>query len=262
MAAADVNQTRNQNRVARMSGNIIRLNDGWRMNDGHRMDEPPAAITPTLPTVPPKKKSKTMDYVPRPRDQRYRWWQNISTNITAEAVKFGAPSGDATAVKAQADGVTGKMDATDAAQEATDAARVSERDTEALALQTVRAKVKNWKTLSGWAASGSEQVLQLSGAGAAFDPAGYKTSLKTSNVPGGIRVDFTKKGAAAVNIYMRRNGASGWTKIGMDTETPYLDSTPLAQTGVPEVREYMGRGVLHDEEIGQNSDVVSATFAG
>ena len=171
-------------------------------------------------------------------------------------------AGEATATKLAVDGVITKMDATDTAQETTDAARQSEYDTEAAAQQILRAKVRNWKTLTGWAASGSEQVLQLSGAGPSFDPASYKTTLKTSKVPGGVRVDFTKKGATAVNIYMRVRGQANWRHIGMDTETPYTDTTPLAQPNVPETREYMGRGVLHDEEIGQDSDVVTGTFAG
>jgi len=31
---------------------------------------------------------------------------------------------------------------------------------------------------------------------------------------------------------------------------------------VPEVREYMARGILDDVEIGLESDIVTATFAG
>ena len=204
----------------------------------------------------------SVDYIPRQRDQRYRWYKNISTNIVAEAVKFGGPPADATGVKAAVDSVTTKMDATDAAQATTDAARQQESDTEAGVLQLLRAKVRNWKTLPGWAASGSEQILQLAGTGSGFDPASYQTSLKTSPVPGGVRVDFTKKGATAVNIYMRVRGAANWNHIGMDTETPYIDSTPSAAPGKPEVREYMGRGLLHDEEIGLDSDVVTGTFTG
>ena len=186
------------------------------------------------------------DFVPGKRDQRYRWYKNLSGTVVAEAV----------------DGVTTKMDATDTAQEITDAARILEQQTEDAALQVLRAKVKNWKTLSGWSASGSEQVLQLSGSGSTLDPASYKTSLKAALVPGGVSVGFTKKGVTAVNVYSRLSGSAGWQKIGMSTEAPFIDHTPLKQTGVPEKREYMGRGLLHDEEIGQDSDTVGITFAG
>lgn len=202
------------------------------------------------------------DFVPTKRDSRYQWYLNLSTKITAEAVKFGVEAAEATAVKALADGVMAKMNDTNDAVSAVDGARGIERTTEAAALAEIRAKVRNWKTLPGWAASGSEAVLQLRGNGSAFDPLTYKTVLKVQLAPGGVRVDFTKKGADGVFIYMRVRGSAEWRKIGMDTEAPYLDTTPLAQPGVAEVREYMARGFLHDAEIGQDSDVVSITFAG
>ena len=47
-----------------------------------------------------------------------------------------------------------------------------------------------------------------------------------------------------------------------DTHSPYDDHTPLAVPGVAEVREYQAFGVLHDQQIGQPSDIVSVTFGG
>lgn len=240
---------------------IIRLDEGWRFDEGHFMDQPSSGIVAVTPPV-RHKKGKVMDYVPDKRDTRYQWYLNLSNNVVAEAVKFGGAPADATAMKALVDGVIAKMDATAAAQDAVDGARLIERNTETAALAELRTKVRNWKTLSGWAASGSEAVLQLRSSGPAFDPLAYKTVLKVQLVPGGVRVDFTKKGVDGVIIYMRVRGSATWRKIGMDTEAPYIDSTPLASPGVAEVREYMARGFLHDEEIGQDSDVVSITFAG
>ncbi len=149
-----------------MPNDVIRLDDGWTFDSGQKMDEPPV-VTPPVPPPVQRKKGKIMgtDFIPGKRAQRYRFYKNISTNVVAEAVKFGAPAADATAVKAAVDGVTTRMDATDTAQAATEAARQLEGDTEAAALQLLRAKVRNWKTLAGWAASGSEQILQLSGTG-------------------------------------------------------------------------------------------------
>ncbi len=43
---------------------------------------------------------------------------------------------------------------------------------------------------------------------------------------------------------------------------PYVDTAPLAVANVPEVREYMGRGVINDVEIGLDSDIASLTFGG
>ena len=135
-------------------------------------------------------------------------------------------------------------------------------NSEAATLAQIRAKVRNWKTLTNYPTSGSEAVLQLRGTDAAFDPATYQPVIKVSVVPGGVQVGFTKKGVDGVAIYMRLRGAVNWHKIGMDTESPFTDTTPLAAAGVAEVREYMGRGVLHDAEIGLDSDIMSITFAG
>jgi hypothetical protein len=246
-----------------MAGNVIRMNEGWRMNEGHRMDEPPV-VTPVVPPPVHRKRGNTMveDYVPNKRGDRYNWYQNLSDNVVAEAVKMGAPPADATAIKAVADGIIAKFQATTTAQGAVDAARLIEGNTEAAGLPQIRARIKNWKTLPGYANSGSEGVLQLRGSAAAIDPLSHKSVIKLHLVPGGVRVDFTKKGVTAVNIYMRVSGTGDFNKIGMDTESPYTDTTPLAQPGKPEVREYMVQGLLHDEEIGMPSAVERITFAG
>ena len=67
-----------------------------------------------------------MDFMPPKRSDRYLWYKNLSTNVVAEAVKFGGVPADATAMKAQADAVIAKMDATEAAAGVLAAARETE----------------------------------------------------------------------------------------------------------------------------------------
>ena len=117
----------------------------------------------------------------------------------------------------------------------------------------LRAKVCNWKTLPNYPASGSEAVLQLKGSEVPFDPGSYKPLLSASLASGGIRLDFPK-GVDAVAIYMRLRGTIHWTHIGTHSLSPHLDTTPLTVADVAEAREYMGRGVLHDQEIGLDND--------
>ena len=197
----------------------------------------------------------TLDYVPKKRNDRYIWYKTISSNVVAEAVKFGGQAGDATAVKTALDGVVARMDDTNTAQDAVDAARTLETNAEKAALALVRAKVGCWKKLSGWAASGSAEVLEVVGSSTTLDPASYQTSLTVSLVPGGVKLAFTKKGVEGVVIYSR-------LKAGSCNHSPFIDHTPLAQAGVPEQREYMARGMIKDAEIGQDSDAVIVTFAG
>jgi len=60
----------------------------------------------------------------------------------------------------------------------------------------------------------------------------------------------------------RLRGVPLWERIAFEHHAPHFDTRPLAQSNVPEVREYMARGVVNDEEIGVDSDIVSITFAG
>ncbi len=245
-----------------MPGTVIEMDAGWRMDEGLSMDQPAPSPVPAVVPVVHHRKGKAMDYIPVKRDPRYLWYQNLSDNVVAEAVKMGVAPADAAATKAIADGIIAKFDATNAAQTAVDAARLQERNTEIAGQAQIRAKVRNWKTLTGYPASGSEAVLQLRGTDSPFDPASYKPVIKVKAVPGGVQVAFTKKGVDGLAIYMRVAGETLWRKVGMDTESPFTDTTPLAVEGAPENREYMARGVLHDEELTTDSDAASVTFGG
>jgi hypothetical protein len=196
------------------------------------------------------------------RNDRYKWYQNLSGNVVAEAVKFGGQAADALAVKALADTLIANHGATNTAQRALDGIRLVENNTEAAHQALIRAYVRNWKTLPAYPASGSEAVLHLKGVVVPFNPLTYQTVIKVSLVPGGVRVSFIKNGADGVDFYMRVVGTANWRKVGMATESPFTDITPLAVAGVPEQREYMARGFQHDVEIGVDSATVSIIFAG
>ena len=249
-------------KATHMPGTVIEMDAGWRMDEGLAMDQPAPSPVPAVVPVVHHRKGKTMDYIPYKRDPRYLWYVNLSDNVVAEAVKMGVAPADATAIKAVADGIIAKYDATNDAQKAVDAARLLEAGTEAAGLAQIRAKVRNWKTLTNYPTSGSEAVLQLKGTDSPFDPVSYKPVIKVKTVPGGVQVAFTKKGVDGLAIYMRTAAAPTWRKVGMDTESPFTDTTPLAAAGVPENREYMARGVLHDEELNTASDTANVTFAG
>lgn len=204
-----------------------------------------------------------MDMVPKKRNDRYLWYKNISENLVTEAPKFGLAAADATAAKANVDALLAAMEATTAAQLTLDGARSTERTVETSRLATLRLNIRNWKSQPGFAASGSEGVLRLKGSAVAdFDPSTYKPMIKVSIEAGRVKVDFEKKGVDGLAIYRRLRGQTAWQRIGTDTEPPYFDTGALAQPNVPEVREYMARGLMADEEVGQDSDIVSITYAG
>jgi hypothetical protein len=46
------------------------------------------------------------------------------------------------------------------------------------------------------------------------------------------------------------------------TRSVYDDMRPLAQAGVPEIREYMAQGYIGDRQVGQQSDPKVVVYAG
>lgn len=247
-----------------MANGIIRYDEGWRYDEGHHYDQPPNVSFPGAPAVvtQTKKGTKPMDMIPRKRAERRAWYANISANIVAEAVKMGVAPADGTAAKALVDEIIAKMDGTDAAESALAGARNQERTTEKTNQGTLRAYIRNWKTLPQYPGSGSEGVLRLKGEEEEFDAENYKPVITVEIVGGQITIGFLKKGVDALAIYCRPRGTTQWTRIGIDTESPFLDSKPVAAPGTPEVREYMARGMLGDVEIGLDSDIVPLAVPG
>jgi hypothetical protein len=89
-----------------------------------------------------------------------------------------------------------------------------------------------------------------------------KAVAKAEVRKGSVRIRWKKGALDGVNVYMRRQGDSEWRLLGRDNVSPYDDTQPLAQPGVPEVREYHVHGVVRDQEVGAPSDLCSVLFAG
>lgn len=247
-----------------MADGIIKLDEGYHLDAGWHLDQP-APLPPTLP-VPvrpkPTKGIKHMDFIPNNRAENKAWWANIKDNGAVELAKINLAAPDIAAAVATATDQVAKMQATDDALAALNAARGMEETAVANNEAAIRLAIRNWKTNSAYAASGIEGSLKLKGPASSFDPTTFKTVLKLSIVGGQIRVDFLKDKCDSVAVYCRLRGTAGWTKLGNDSRSPYYDTKPLADPNVPEVREYMGIGVIDDVEIGVPSDIVSIVFAG
>jgi hypothetical protein len=201
-----------------------------------------------------------MDWMPDKRAERYLWWKNLSDHIADEGAKVGLSDEDILAIQALADDQVARMEATDAAKSALDGARAAEAAVTKANDAAIRARVRNVKTLPLYPGSGVEGVLKLKGQLPAFDADAHKPGLKVSLVGGQIQVDVTKGRCNGVAIYSRLRGTAAWTRLGVVTKSPFIDTRPLADPAAPEVREYMARGVIDDVEIGQSSDIVSFTL--
>ena len=247
-----------------MPDGIIRLDEGWHLDAGLHLDQPPN-LPPgvPLPVLPkPQPGTKHMDFMPNKRSDKYLWWKNIHDTIEAQGPLFGLSVTEIANIKALAAAVIANMDATDDAKSALGGARAAETTTLGTNEAAIRMKIRNWKSTPGFTGSSSEGVLRVVGPVSSFDPLTFKPELKLSIVGGHIRVDFIKDECDSLAVYCRLRGTSTWTKLGLDTRSPYFDTNPLANPNVPEVREYMAMGVIDDIEIGLPSDIVSIVFGG
>jgi hypothetical protein len=201
------------------------------------------------------------DFIPQARGSYREWLINFKTVVASKGVEWGLTASDILVVTDPIDAIIASMDATIAAESALAAARQDEKTVVHEYNKMFRDLIGGWKKKVGFTAEHAQQLRVVSSR-PDLDEDNYKPEFKVRIVGGEIRLDWKKKGADAVYVYARLRGVATWTRIGMDTSSPYIDGRPLAQANVPETREYMLRGVVDDEEIGLDSDVLSITWAG
>ncbi len=201
------------------------------------------------------------DFIPKTKGDYRAWLLNLKTEIVTQGPLFTLAAGEVTATTAACTAQIALGDAVVAAKSAYDAALQAEADGRKATDALLRSKINDWKRMPLFTPT-IAQALEVVGSAAGFDPEAYKPEFKVKISGGEIRLDWTKKGADAVHIYGRLRGQPGWTLLGMDTSSPYIDGRPLAQAAVAETREYMLRGVLTDVEIGLDSDIQSITWGG
>jgi hypothetical protein len=200
------------------------------------------------------------DYLPDSFKNRLEFFKNLKAKIHDHAAPLSLNAAKLTAIDALLDPL---VSAYQRAVDAEVALRAANRDaTDAFSddAAAFRALVNELKGNAGFTPGlGDEMgVFTSATAKAAGD---IKPRLTATGHRGGVTLDGSKDYAETVNLYMRRKGQSAWTLIAPKRKRlPFEDQTPLAQPGTPEEREYLARGVLGDAEVGQDSDIVPATF--
>ncbi len=203
-----------------------------------------------------------MDFFPKLRADAYQWWKNLDASLDESAVKLGLSAEELAEAKASVSAVLTDMGAVEAAESALLAARAKEKATLARERAEMRRQIRYWKTRRGYAASGVEGMLRLSVRAAPFDEKLFKPKLRGRVVGNRIRLTYTKGRCDGVKVYGRANGAAHWTLLGEDKQSPFIDTRPLAQPGVPELREYMVQGYKDERVVGQQSDIFALLYGG
>ena len=193
--------------------------------------------------------------------QLVTWSANLVKAIPAVGKDCGLSPAE---IKTITQAATDLQDAVHADDQARAAWRASVAKTAALkqtALPTIERLIDKMRTSTEWSAECEHTLMLAAPAAPVVQLDTIKPKQRLSLAGGKVRVDWTRGKLDGVNVYTRRRGEATWRLLERDNRPPYIDSTPLAQAGTPEVREYQLMGVWRDQEVGVASDVASITVA-
>ena len=201
------------------------------------------------------------DYVPTQQEQKASWSLQFSEKSAELAPTLGLSPADLAELltsstnisQAVKDSISAK-----AAAKSVVAQKMLVIDNEVKSLRRWAQAIKAHKNYT----EAIGEALGIVGSEGDADRDGLKPELSARAASDHVRLSFTKKGIDGVHVYGRRKGEGAWQLLGTDYFSPYTDHRPLAVAGTPETREYMFRGIIHDEEVGVDSDIVSVLFGG
>ncbi|HLG35295.1 MAG TPA: hypothetical protein VI757_10470 [Bacteroidia bacterium] len=204
---------------------------------------------------------KKEDYVPRRESRLIIWGKTFKSKLAQIGASLGVTPGEITEIETAVDDMEEAIKQNNLAQIAAQVKRREKDATKKKSLAKIRRTVKRMKTHTNWAPNisagfGTEAVDQK------VDKDNFKPVLRGRALRGFVKIQYTKKGVDGMNIYSQYPGDTEWTFLRFDSRSPYPDTRPLRQPGVPEERLYSAIAVMHDKQIGQRSDTLSVVFAG
>lgn len=203
----------------------------------------------------------TRDYLPSSNDQFDTWEENFSTKLPLHNAQVSVSAAEVAAITAL---ITTHRTAF--------AAQISAEATYHAAVQDNKAKKKTevsnpgaLRSLIKKIKSSANYTLQI-GQDLGIEPIEIPLNLDDlkpflklfKNADGSIRITWKKGFVIAINIYCKRGDETTFTLLSTVTLTSFVDARPNLN-GAPEKREYFGRLVYKDVEVGQQSDVASIT---
>ena len=106
------------------------------------------------------------------------------------------------------------------------------------------------------------QDLWLIGSTQVIDPSTWKPVLSIQNQAGHPIIVWTKGKASAIEIWVDRGDGNNFVLLNVNNEPNTTDTTPLPAAGSSAMWKYKAIYRLHDEQVGQWSDVISVSVGG
>jgi len=106
------------------------------------------------------------------------------------------------------------------------------------------------------------QDLQIIGTEIVIDTTSWKPVLSVTPDAGHFIVGWRKGQAGGIEIWVDRGDGKGFVFFTINSEPDTIDNTPLPASGAGVNWQYKAIYLLHDERVGQWSDVVSIKAVG
>ncbi len=196
-------------------------------------------------------------YLPTAEGQLIIWLENFIVKIGTHGATLGLDSTTISEIQDAAQAIIDDINLTTQKKQQWKAQVETKNTSKKNNLETITSKVNQFKEEQVYNPTIGDD-LGVEGTEDDFDPDTFKPDLSVENIQQGRLLKFSKKKTDGANIYRRNKGEGDWTFLGLDTRSPYLDSEDFAQ---PAEVEYKAVGVIDNEEIGIDSDIVEITTA-
>lgn len=184
------------------------------------------------------------------------WHDSLMAAVTATVP--GVKPADVTAMAADNADMHAKQDAIIPVDDASIAAHNGLNTSIGKSRKQVRAMIKNIKNDATYTEQFGE-TLHIEGAEDTTDMTQEQPHLTATAKPNGVvEISFNKKLAEGVHLKARFDSDPGYTYLGSETHSPYVDNRPLQTAGKPEARHYQAVFFMDKVEVGNPSDAVTA----
>ena len=201
------------------------------------------------------------DVFPHTEDAKVLWNQNMKEKILVQGPILGLTALEVTEMATISDDIIAAIGDNAKAHVAALSSTANKDAVLEKSEKEQRVVIKRMKSNKNFTKAIGED-LQIVGSDSVAKPEVVKPVIKAAIKPGKVVISFAKGKLDGMNIYERLSGATSWVKLAYNSYSPYEDKRPLAVEGVSEHREYMGIGVVHDEEVTIKSDIIEAIFGG
>lgn len=201
------------------------------------------------------------DFIPKQEAPLFHWLKELKTELPKYEAELEITPARATniyrLVDAHLDAITQASDKRGAWLAATSIKKLVARES----LAGLRAEIARWKTSAG-AGGGALAALKLTAGKPGVDFTQRPPEVTAMNYGGAVRLRLKKRGAHALDIYMRLDGEAKPRLVARVTRSPYLDHTPVRVPGQAETREYQLIPVMNDQPAGLLGSAVCITVPG